>query len=61
MKILNKSGHNTDPCGTPVIDSVHELNEILIFVLCHLLLKVVHIEKTYIPLKGCFSHFFCPV
>ena len=24
-------------------------------------LKVVHIEKTYIPQKGFFSHFFCPV
>ena len=31
---LKRIGHNTEPCGTPHNNSVHELNVLLILILC---------------------------
>ena len=44
MKILKSTGPSTDPCGTPVNNSVQVPNEVLIFILCHLLLKYEYIR-----------------
>ena len=37
--MLNNRGPNTEPCGTPHNNSIHELKDVLILVLCHLLSK----------------------
>ena len=36
---LNKIGPKTDPWGTPLINSSHELKDVLTLVLCH------HLER----------------